>query len=209
NTVEGKYFFRQHLVLGQVKALRTSAGIGTPQKIEKCGDMQLFLVVASVRFHQVEEQIIFAAGQRQQSLIGAVKDFVGGLMAEFFQSFEDLLEVVFLAAFFLLLSFIAFLLVRCFLGFGDEFFISPVLVKNRDFQLFHVVARRAAVAFTELYACPALTPFYMWHWATVREAYARMALLSIRAGAFFLSDCPNRNLFRCFAQVMIAQICRA
>src|SRR5262249_31104088 len=103
------------------------------QQIEKRGNVQFLLVIAGVGLHQIEEQIILASSQPQQSFVGAVQDLVAGLMAQLFQGFIDLFEIVLLAAFLLLLSPIALLLVGLLLRFGEQLFIAPVLVKNRDF----------------------------------------------------------------------------
>ena len=114
--------------------VRSGAGVGNIEQIQKCGDLHLLGVIARIGFREVENEIGAAFGESEQRLRPAVENVIRRLVTELLKGFEDLFAVVLYRLLLALLLPFAFARRRnFFLHFSR--FLFPQVVQHSDFQL--------------------------------------------------------------------------
>src|SRR5207248_458895 len=88
----------------QIHALGAGAGVENAEEVKISGDVHFFGVIAGIGLDQVEKQIVIAFGKRGKRFVRAVDGDIAGLVAEFYQRFENLFAIMLLAALGLLLG---------------------------------------------------------------------------------------------------------
>src|SRR5271170_7744121 len=92
--VKSEHLLGDRFVLRKNVRVRSCAGIGDLEQIQKCSDVHLLRVIACIGFRKVENEIGATFGESEQRLRAAVENMIRRLMTELLQGFEDLFAVL-------------------------------------------------------------------------------------------------------------------